>query len=374
MAFLLKRCRASLIFANFRHPRPIQIDFGDLEVDRFRCTACGSPALQRTLMSVSLDIPELVEQCVRFLDSVSDLKSCALVSHAWVHPAQSILFRAPKLTGTVIQFHQRAPLESPARHPQCFPASNSLYPPAYSLSGAARERCGRGNLLFSIHTPRRYRNYAPPRYFAASVGCGSTAFESADYSSPKDGRLYPIDLSQLAVLSIQNQATVNWAEIAPVLRTIQTLDIAPMRRHTPIDLSLFPHLSLLRIIWDFRMPAMVLETLLTINPTSQLRRIIFPFSSDLPREEYRQLDFVLSSLVIPRLPVIELEMDGVQRESAADALMDVFPELYSRGILIWNERCTNWWAAFIRWTTSIGSWGANVGADFPSKICALIDD
>ncbi|KAF8209592.1 hypothetical protein K438DRAFT_234558 [Mycena galopus ATCC 62051] len=48
-----------------------------------------------------LNVEELVENCISFLHSPRDLKSCALVSRRWVYAAQSYLFRAPDITSVL---------------------------------------------------------------------------------------------------------------------------------------------------------------------------------------------------------------------------------------------------------------------------------
>ncbi|KAK7042721.1 hypothetical protein R3P38DRAFT_324320 [Favolaschia claudopus] len=46
-----------------------------------------------------LDVPELLDQCIEYLgDSTPDLLSCAQVARAWIHAAQSRLFRAPHVS------------------------------------------------------------------------------------------------------------------------------------------------------------------------------------------------------------------------------------------------------------------------------------
>ncbi|KAK7042727.1 hypothetical protein R3P38DRAFT_3348638 [Favolaschia claudopus] len=46
-----------------------------------------------------LDVPELLDLCIGYLEySPSDLLACALVARAWVHPAQSRLFRVAHVT------------------------------------------------------------------------------------------------------------------------------------------------------------------------------------------------------------------------------------------------------------------------------------
>ncbi|KAJ7809868.1 hypothetical protein B0H14DRAFT_3151445 [Mycena olivaceomarginata] len=149
--------------------------------------------------------------------------------------------------------------------------------------------------------------------------------------------LGPFDLSHLRALSIRDDAGVPWERFAS--QTIQLLDVDAREEESPINLSLFPNLLLLRITPVNSIPSMLLETLSTVASFHRLQSIMIdtcygyvPFSLDWDETECAPLDSALSALCA----TVEFEVIfGSEIHEDANKL---FPELTSRNMLRFVER------------------------------------
>jgi hypothetical protein len=110
---------------------------------------------------------------------------------------------------------------------------------------------------------------------------------------------------------------VSWQDFAPVVRTIQVLDVAVhgilwQEDKWAIDLAAFPNLLLLRLSLPQPVPRMALATLSTIIPTNRIRTIVISIMSGtdtLDEVGCTQLAATLSTLPMTNSPTVEFEMD-----------------------------------------------------------------
>ncbi|KAJ7613873.1 hypothetical protein DFH06DRAFT_1241943 [Mycena polygramma] len=166
----------------------------------------------------------------------------------------------------------------------------------------------------------------------------------------------PFDLSHLKVLCVGSNVEVSWQDFSPAVQTIKCLDIClnPRNANTP-HLSSFPNLSFLHIslIFPSEMPQVKALDLAEqffsgVSPTSVIRTITI--SLDLGRGPSgstqledsvacERLDSVLSGLALPRLPIVELEVDAQVYES----VRPYFHRLSSRDVLRRTDRYGRRW-------------------------------
>ncbi|KAJ7876232.1 hypothetical protein B0H13DRAFT_1004725 [Mycena leptocephala] len=139
--------------------------------------------------------------------------------------------------------------------------------------------------------------------------------------------IYPFDLSHLKALSIRDTLGFPWKRCHT--ESVEILEVWSMEY--PIDLSAFPHLSLLRINLDASdMLPMVLGTLSTIAPSNCIHTISIVCSSPLDTMECIQLDSKLTTLPMSYPFVVEFELDF---EWPSHELVECFPALISRDML-----------------------------------------
>ncbi|KAJ7141662.1 hypothetical protein C8R43DRAFT_1016963 [Mycena crocata] len=152
----------------------------------------------------------------------------------------------------------------------------------------------------------------------------------------------PFDLSRLKVLSIGEDTSVLWDHFSPQVRSVEALDLFAQADEL-VDLSLFPHLALLRMwIYLDALPT-ALETLSTIVPANRLRRIIIsPMFID--TEHCQELDYKLWSLPLQSSTSVELEMN----KRDYDLLVALFPRLRSKNMLKRTPIDTHWFDNFTR--------------------------
>ncbi|KAJ7916343.1 hypothetical protein B0H13DRAFT_2449374 [Mycena leptocephala] len=92
------------------------------------------------------------------------------------------------------------------------------------------------------------------------------------------------DLSQLNAFSLGPGVDVSWQDFAPVVRTIQVLDVAVhgilwQEEKCAIDLAAFPNLLLLHLSLAQPVPRMALAKLSTIIPTNRIHTIVISIMS-----------------------------------------------------------------------------------------------
>ncbi|KAJ7662662.1 hypothetical protein DFH06DRAFT_1325019 [Mycena polygramma] len=249
-----------------------------------------------------LAIQELLNNCLDFLhDSTAALRACALVSRAWLAPAQSHLFRdfiagrprftkrfrqtlltSPHLIRHVrrlqIQMNSRdVPTLSgictlPFTHlhslfiTASYPLSESMEMAFQHLLRSPTLRCVRLRSIFP--EPAIFRECSPSIRDVELICIGRKSFIDKDTSPIWHQRptvplqclhllgysdslvhalmhnLYPFDLSQLKSFKMNGSAEIPWRQFGPVVETIETLSLVSINPKTPLDFSVFPALNL----------------------------------------------------------------------------------------------------------------------------------
>ncbi|KAJ6557521.1 hypothetical protein B0H19DRAFT_1148030 [Mycena capillaripes] len=243
------------------------------------------------------DIQELVDHCVAFLHaSTSDLKTCALVSRLWVYPAQSHLFRHLHTSsflgvadGRFDTLHTSSHLVQHVRHLEVKLNTDSdieriskifsfsfICLEAVSITGLSEREAISFQQLLSRPTLRYVKIIGsiidPSTYMQIWNHCSSKVqyldvdiYSDPGMEPPGNQFAKPLTLDALRISGPGYQLT----------RRLCPLDSSRLRALSRIDLSVFRKLSLLRIYipGDPGPPTMVLETLSTINPSSQIQTI-----------------------------------------------------------------------------------------------------
>ncbi|KAJ6553736.1 hypothetical protein DFH09DRAFT_1318760 [Mycena vulgaris] len=127
----------------------------------------------------------------------------------------------------------------------------------------------------------------------------------------------PFDLSGLRILLILgNNEALRWPKLSAGLATVEVLDLRVNAGHTPIDLSPFRGLTLMRI-WSQSQRGWPKE-LDTLAPSNRVRTLVLAGSFfDIAAEA---LASALARLPLHRSPAIELEMDPSEYARIAPAL------------------------------------------------------
>ncbi|KAJ7904772.1 hypothetical protein B0H14DRAFT_3851145, partial [Mycena olivaceomarginata] len=283
----------------------------------------------RAQMPTDFFLPqELVDECLLHLSGI-DLKACALVCRSWSHSAQRVLFRdvhvraghsdAPlsnRLEGTLSSSHlihhirslrlrrghkmDLEPFQKVCNIP--FTHLEDVYIDHRSAlalqSGVALQQllslstlrrvhliCTFDSTFVSIwdrcslnvrHVSLTYFNYDFPNSSRRTPSHSSTriVLESLQLNSEDAGfdwlkhDLCPLDLSRLAVLSVQHASVLRWPRMVPAFQTIQALDVPAVEA---LDLSLFPNLLFLRI--EIHEEKSAVNALSTIATSSRIQQI-----------------------------------------------------------------------------------------------------
>ncbi|KAJ6473431.1 hypothetical protein C8R47DRAFT_1145488 [Mycena vitilis] len=329
-------------------------------------------------------VPELLDHCISFLRwSPSHLKSCALVSHLWVHGAQALLFREIFIRSRDSWLRLQVTFQSSPhliRHIQSLTVSPidfsddalsatfnfafanlrelfayAIPPPSILLLqelvsqpnlthitlhfGAAItrdffslwERCTRSlrhlELFLAPGSSPHYRS--PTNRSLPSIPLESlrviTYDPVGDVGDWLSDPLGPFDLSNLRVLSISNE-NESWRDLPPTFRSITALEITAQESGM-FDLSTLPNLEILRIgSYSGATTEMVMNSL---SSAKHLRRLLLGIVSHLLAGCAGELDARLADVITDPLPTVELETDlGEYEEHVLH-----FPRLSARNLV-----------------------------------------
>ncbi|KAF7358927.1 hypothetical protein MSAN_01233100 [Mycena sanguinolenta] len=354
-----------------------------------------------------LCIAELVEACMDHVNTPGDLAACALVSRLWVHPAQSRLFRAPYIT----EWHRFLNMLATSRHliphirqlrirPEdvatlariCAVPFTHLQSTVVILSGDYLP-CGSVaalQQLFRLPTLRRVElhcflnnegefasiwDQCAPNIKDITLNCrvdhpllgidvdplrpatpspGGILLQSLRMHSPQmlDSTLirqnsHPFNLSKLKFLSIGWRAHVPWPNFAPVVRSIEGLDIVVNASAASLDLSAFPNLTFLRISLPFWIPperrlAMLDQLFSTLSPANILETLVICPSNGVVQMDgmlCMTLDAKLSSGPFSPTLAVELEVE----QTVYGGIWPFFSTLNARNSLGRTEGRVSWW-------------------------------
>ncbi|KAJ7478247.1 hypothetical protein FB451DRAFT_1556994, partial [Mycena latifolia] len=351
-----------------------------------------------------LAIQELIDGCISFLDRCADLKSCALVSRAWVYAAQVNLFRVVDLTSHsssandhlwsllrttldgspgFIQHIRRLNISSQLSDDTLsgicqFPFTNVEHVVVFHFRTLRIPDALAMQQLFSLPTLRRVRFHCESLHRSLAVFMsiwdrGSSSIrhlhleavnrshERFDTVSPRSS--HPILLESLHADKVSQWLThdacslefsrlrflalafdvdlLRAPKFVPAFRTLEVLDLLLNSYQGPIDLSRFLSLTIIRITHTHPDPlSTILRILSTIAPTNNINKI--RIEATVPEDEFGQLDEALAGLPLDPAPIIELEMDPVEYESAVIAL----PLLNARDMLRRADRDRRWFQTF----------------------------
>ncbi|KAJ6565921.1 hypothetical protein DFH09DRAFT_1314703 [Mycena vulgaris] len=328
-----------------------------------------------------LTIQELVDLCMGFLDGYSDLTACALVSRAWVDAAQANLFRTIHINWShsanekrwsqlrqvldgsprLIRYIHRLDIHSARLSDDTFSAL-SQFPFTHidniSVShfrDLEMSDCLAFQRLFSLPTLRgvhlecdirHLHLQALQRVYEAFVAEPHPPFVRIPLDSLRieyydeclsdwlAHDICPFDLTNIKVLSIHTNMNLLCAPVLlPAFGTIEALDFQlvdfvrissssklttpiPSKEAETLHLSSLPNLTLVRVVCFSPNPLpIILPVLSTITATARIRTIIL--ATTVPHSDLAALDVALSSLPIPRAPIIELEIHAAPYALAA---------------------------------------------------------
>ncbi|KAJ6533716.1 hypothetical protein B0H19DRAFT_1383655 [Mycena capillaripes] len=351
------------------------------------------------------NVPELVDQCINFLGgSKCALQACALVSRSWVYPAQTLLFREFRLTvrgsTTKVWARLRASLKSSPhliRHVRsldlelgeteiatlgqicnfqfthldriCVVHLGYL---ALQSAQALQQLLGRPTLrrvelrcmfLDPAHFMQIWSDCSPsirhvdmrclsvrPHFSIVPYPGTPIRLESLHMGSEgsldsrllQESRLF--DPSHLTTLSFDSKINVNWQELTPHVRTVKTLIFEATDPRAPLDLSLLPSLTVMRIYIPSARSRMLSlqtlhETLSGLPPSSDIHKIVIVPEVAKPGSTIcEQIDRILSTLPVDPLPMVELEM----RRKHYDSVVSYFPRLTSKNLLHRVDCLSEW--------------------------------
>ncbi|KAJ7112212.1 hypothetical protein C8R44DRAFT_882605 [Mycena epipterygia] len=121
-------------------------------------------------------------------------------------------------------------------------------------------------------------SFPPTQHSLTSIRLESLALQVVAKSGLRDWLMHPhcpLDFSDLKALSIVTDTDLFVSRnLMPALRTIQTLDLYAHPHNSPLDLSLFHALELLRIRGDVDALPWVFATLSTITASSRILKIV----------------------------------------------------------------------------------------------------
>ncbi|KAJ7144396.1 hypothetical protein C8R44DRAFT_973920 [Mycena epipterygia] len=157
----------------------------------------------------------------------------------------------------------------------------------------------------------------------------------------------PFDFSGLKAIAIAgNTKILHWQKIQPALQTIRVLDFHAYHLYPHVDLSSLPNLTFLRIdVSPEEVGSLVSRTLITISPTSCIRKIVIASFSLITSTEWahdwQQLDRTLATLPTSHVPIVELEMPTGEY----DRLVPVLPYLSVTKLLQRSDPNDRWFEA-----------------------------
>ncbi|KAJ6606121.1 hypothetical protein DFH09DRAFT_1119345 [Mycena vulgaris] len=358
-----------------------------------------------------LHIQELLDRCIGMLrvsGSKADLLACALVSRAWVHPAQSTLLREiylaygrenggnywPRLQKTLensphlIRNIRRVDVNPHVLSTAAFAALCS-----FPFTHLESVRLWFGENMSFPYVMASQKLLSLPTLRGVDIEC-DTDWDPSEYLQiwthlypgirhlclmaikhtgvtfppipPRrhcqpirleslhilcrgvDGWLqhahFPFDLLRLKALAIPLEDMVRLA-LSP--QTIETLNLLPHYSAATLDLSSLPNLTLLRISLSPHPLswAMVLEILRTIAPWSRIQRIIVnPIDKYIDKAALETLDSMLSALPAQHTPVLELEMSFSQYAKC----VTYCKQLRSKRLLCRGDPDEDWFEHFRR--------------------------
>ncbi|KAK7006334.1 hypothetical protein R3P38DRAFT_3214379 [Favolaschia claudopus] len=345
------------------------------------------------MSSNPLRIQELLDLCITFLsESPADLLSCSLVARSWVNAAQSELFRTPHLISVRSDRAARKFCNALSKSPHLghhvrelsmgnWPAliqnldpvtfthlhtlrfyignvsvASELYRPLLSLSTLRTLHLDTSSrflasVQFLVLCPTiRHLNLScredyeePQADFASSLSeklpfirLTSLELEISGGEDPvqhnlNQAALYPLDISELKVLSIWGSSTIRWNSLPPAAQeSIRIVDSNFWLGE--LDLSPFKNLAVLRLGMiqggggiaesDVRC------TLASISPANPIQIVVLGLSNGLLRynkEECTQIDRILISLA-ERDVRVELEFH-LDTQGAEEKVRDWFPTI-----------------------------------------------
>ncbi|KAK7038340.1 hypothetical protein R3P38DRAFT_2905705 [Favolaschia claudopus] len=329
-----------------------------------------------------LDIQEILDETIGLLArEPSTLLACALVARSWVDTAQSHLFRAPAKTKPKFPFeeslallfdqaltnntrlihhvrelsfavgtrstviadeildklsrHQFARLERlqlvavilkswPSEAIQRLVKSPSLrYFTVTDYSEASPPPLARwfkGSLSTIQHLDLRYRlpdSDVPSRAAVDSIPPLFVKSARLEFGNSDFSLVYPFSLSRVQALALTRIPSLP-LDIIP-MDLIRILDL-DYHDTSPVNLSVFPNLTVLRINVLERFPPALLSNLATISPQNNIQTMVIsylPLDTYVPWHHFQSIDSLLSQ--VPHLGDIVVELEfGVRKHSAPE--------------------------------------------------------